>query len=123
MNEIIIPGKINDAGEVKISGDLEYLDFLRRNKGKNVRIKINVFTGKNTVLNKWYFENIIIPKMKAGFIGTGCQFNDKETMQFVFDNCPFYEEGIEDTARWHMVIEWCKQYAAENLNVVIRDLK
>lgn len=121
MYEVIIDGRINEEGKLMIAHDGDYLEFLRMHKQSRVRIAVRAISEKDPRLSAWYFENVVLPKFQAGLMKMGYEYNDIETLDFIRKECPYKLEGKADTIYYNKLNEWCKRYAAENLDTVIND--
>lgn len=121
MNEITLDGRINEHGKLMIAHDEDYINFLNFNKQSRVKIKVQALSDKDPLLSAWYFQNVIIAKFRQGLMKVGYDYNDLETLDFIKKNCSLDMDSVKDTKFYNRLNEWCKRYAAENLDTVIND--
>lgn len=121
MYEVILDGRINEEGRLMIAHDGDYLQYLQNHKNSRVRISVRAISEKDEKLNAWYFENVVLPKFQAGLLKCGYEYNDLQTLEFIKKECPYKLEGKADTRYYNKLNEWCKRYAAENLDTFIND--
>lgn len=122
MRDLTISGHIDDNGKLKIANDPEYKEFLMDNKNSTVSIKLQALSNKDAKISQWYYGYVVLPKMQEGLRKVGYDFMLEEVKIFMSDNCPLYwNDPVRDTKWYNAVIEWCKRYAAENLDTIIKD--
>lgn len=123
MNSVVLSGKIDENGKLKIPHDEGYENFLSLNKGKVVAIRLNTVSPRDKSLQIWYFENVVLPQFRDGLIQMGYNYNNELVRDFIRANYPRWEddEELQDVSFWADVMEWCKQYAALNFNTYISD--
>ena len=114
---------IDADGRLLIPNKAEWREFLRINAGRKIQIDAEAFTITDTAQTKKYYFGYVLPKIQAGFIELG----DRRTVQDINQllkgeyEIPFDSIDDLDSLKFHAFMGFVKQYAAENLGVVIND--
>jgi hypothetical protein len=103
----------------------EMNEFLRVQPDQNKAIlEIVVYEKDASLLTRVYFNRVIIPAFQRGFKKLGDYRSVRELEIFIVAECPETAgKELEALGQGEMsiLIDWAKQYAAENLGVCIED--
>ena len=134
-NKTVI-GRIDEQG--KISAPWKPLEeFLSLHKGKAVMIRYSIMPEEASEKTENYFFGYVVQEIRNAFmVEYGEHLTKGETYDRIRKECPLFykEERVDgkwkvrlrefeelDQAEVNEVIEWCFQYAAENLSCVLQN--
>ena len=132
MNTISESGIITDKGQLRLPMD-RLNAFFAANKGKRVVVLFEADTPGSTALQQAYYYNYVVPTIKAALYEKGERFTESGVDRWIINNYPlskdlFTEDGNPKVVGKQLTIsemfdllEWLKQFAAENLYVYIED--
>lgn len=107
--------------------------FCADNKGKRVIVRFETAEPCSTKLQQAYYYNYVVPTIKAALYAKGERFTEDGVDRWIINNYPlskdlFTEDGVPKVIGKQLTIsemfdllEWLKQFAAENLSVYIED--
>ena len=125
-------GIITDNGQLRLPMD-RLNAFFAANKGKRVVVRFEADTPGSTALQQAYYYNYVVPTIKAALYEKGERFTESGVDRWIINNYPlskdlFTEDGNPKVVGKQLTIsemfdllEWLKQFAAENLYVYIED--
>lgn len=135
------PNSISETGVIGTDGKLRLpMDrlnqFFADNKGKRIFIRFESQEPGSSAALLAYYYNYVVPTVRQAMKELGERMDEKRTDAWILKNYPGdksesnigvgtdVEEGRHLT-QWQMIdmLEWLKQFAAENLNVYIEDPK
>ena len=135
------PNSISETGVIGTDGKLRLpMDrlnqFFADNKGKRIFVRFECQEPGSSAALLAYYYNYVVPTVRQALYDLGERMNENRTDQWILKNYPGdksesnigvgtdVEEGRHLT-QWQMIdmLEWLKQFAAENLNVYIEDPK
>ncbi len=112
-------------GRVHIPNKAEMNEFFRLVKdGTRAIMEIELCDPDASTVAKAYFNHVIVPAFQRGFKALGDPMSEFQVKVFILGECPyvttikFDQIGKQELSN---AIDWCKQYAAENLGVCIED--
>ena len=110
------------ANGLYISNKAELDEFIRVNKGKKGIIEVTTFEEGSTELQKSKFLKVIIPALIRGSEKFGDRYSERMMIEYVIRNCPGVEGEFEDLDKPDLsrLIDWCIQFGAEHLGVIIK---
>lgn len=112
-------------GKLAIPNLAEMNEFCRVQKsGTKAIIEITFHDQDASVLTKVYFNRVIIPAFQRGFRALGDLRSIREWEIWIVAECPDTQGKEYDNLsqkEMSQLIDWCKQYAAENLGICIED--
>ncbi|MBR6684639.1 MAG: hypothetical protein IKL37_00055 [Alphaproteobacteria bacterium] len=132
MDVISESGIITDKGQLRLPMD-RLNAFFAANKGKRVVVRFEADTPGSTALQQAYYYNYVVPTIKAALYEKGERFTESGVDRWIINNYPlskdlFTEDGNPKVVGKQLTIsemfdllEWLKQFAAENLYVYIED--
>ena len=132
MDTISESGIITDKGQLRLPMD-RLNAFFAANKGKRVVVRFEADTPGSTALQQAYYYNYVVPTIKAALYEKGERFTESGVDRWIINNYPlskdlFTEDGNPKVVGKQLTIsemfdllEWLKQFAAENLYVYIED--
>lgn len=132
MDKISESGIITDNGQLRLPMD-RLNAFFAANKGKRVVVRFEADTPGSTALQQAYYYNYVVPTIKAALYEKGERFTESGVDRWIINNYPlskdlFTEDGNPKVVGKQLTIsemfdllEWLKQFAAENLYVYIED--
>ena len=132
MDTISESGIITDNGQLRLPMD-RLNAFFAANKGKRVVVRFEADTPGSTALQQAYYYNYVVPTIKAALYEKGERFTESGVDRWIINNYPlskdlFTEDGNPKVVGKQLTIsemfdllEWLKQFAAENLYVYIED--
>lgn len=132
MDTISESGIITDKGQLRLPMD-RLNAFFAANKGKRVVVRFEADTPGSTALQQAYYYNYVVPTIKAALYEKGERFTESGVDRWIINNYPlskdlFTEDGNPKVIGKQLTIsemfdllDWLKQYAAENLYVYIED--
>lgn len=121
-----ISGKINQNGEPHIYNYSKFLDWCGQWRGSKIIATFHVID-ESSAKQYVYFKDYIIPQFIQGMNSKGNYYSETGALEFIQSECPLIEEvGKVDffnmnKSKLNQVIEWLKQYMAENLDIYIND--
>lgn len=131
-NEISESGIIGTDGRLRLPMDRINV-FCAANKGKRVIIRFETAEPGSTKLQQAYYYNYVVPTIKAALYVNGERYTESDVDRWIINNYPlskdlFTENGEPKVVGTQLTIsemsdllEWLKQFAAENLSVYIED--
>ena len=132
MDTISESGIITDKGQLRLPMD-RLNAFFSANNGKRVVVRFEADTPGSTALQQAYYYNYVVPTIKAALYEKGERFTESGVDRWIINNYPlskdlFTEDGNPKVVGKQLTIsemfdllEWLKQFAAENLYVYIED--
>ena len=132
MDTISESGIITDKGQLRLPMD-RLNAFFAANKGKRVVVRFEADTPGSTALQQAYYYNYVVPTIKAALYEKGERFTESGVDRWIINNYTlskdlFTEDGNPKVVGKQLTIsemfdllEWLKQFAAENLYVYIED--
>lgn len=131
-------GEISESGMIGTDGRLRIpMDrlnaFFAANKGKRVIVRFEAPEPNSTALQQAYYYNYVVPTIKAALYAKGERFTESGVDRWIINTYPlskdlFTEDGNPKVIGKQLTIsemfdllEWLKQFAAENLYVYIED--
>lgn len=135
------PNSISETGVIGTDGNLRLpMDrlnqFFADNRGKRIFARFECQEPGSSAALLAYYYNYVVPTVRQAMKELGERMDEKRTDAWILQNYPGdksesnigvgtdVEEGRHLT-QWQMIdmLEWLKQFAAENLNVYIEDPK
>ena len=130
--------KISESGMIGTDGRLwlpmdRISAYCAANKGKRVIVRFETAEPGSTKLQQAYYYNYVVPTIKAALYANGERFTESGVDKWIINNYPlskdlFTEDGAPKVIGKQLTIsemfdllEWLKQFAAENLYVYIED--
>jgi hypothetical protein len=125
-------GRINESGQLLMPMD-RVNTFFKANKGKRVVVRFEAAEPGSSKLQQAYYYNYVVPTIKAALYANGERFTESGVDRWIINNYPlskdlFTEDGTPKVIGKQLTIsemfdllEWLKQFAAENLSVYIED--
>lgn len=107
--------------------------FCVANKGKRVVVRFEAAEPGSSKLQQAYYYNYVVPTIKEALYANGERFTESGVDRWIINNYPlskdlFTEYGAPKVIGKQLTIsemfdllEWLKQFAAENLYVYIED--
>ena len=107
--------------------------FCGANKGKRVIVRFEAAEPGSTKLQQAYYYNYVVPTIKAALYAKGERFTESGVDRWIINNYPlskdlFTEDGAPKVIGKQLTIsemfdllEWLKQFAAENFSVYVED--
>ena len=107
--------------------------YCAANKGKRVIVRFETAEPGSTKLQQAYYYNYVVPTIKAALYAKGERFTESGVDRWIINNYPlskdlFTEDGAPKVIGKQLTIsemfdllDWLKQFAAENLYVYIED--
>lgn len=135
------PNSISETGVIGTDGKLRLpMDrlnqFFADNKGKRIFVRFECQEPGSSAALLAYYYNYVVPTVRQALYDLGERMNENRTDQWILKNYPGDKsesniglgENVEEgryLTQWQMIdmLEWLKQFAAENLNVYIEDPK
>lgn len=109
--------------------------FLSQNKGRRVIVRFEAAEPGSSELQLAYYYNYIVPNIKNVLYEQGTRMTETGVDRWIINNYPccndlVFEDGVPKVFGRQLTVsemtdllEWLKQYAAENLYVYIEDPK
>ena len=132
MDKISESGIITDNGQLRLPMD-RLNAFFAANKRKRVVVRFETAEPGSTALQQACYYNYVVPTIKAALYAKGERFTESGVDRWIINNYPlskdlFTEDGNPKVIGKQLTIsemfdllEWLKQFAAENLYVYIED--
>lgn len=135
------PNSISETGVIGTDGKLRLpMDrlnqFFADNKGKRIFVRFESQEPGSSAALLAYYYNYVVPTVRQAMKELGERMDEKRTDAWILKNYPGDKsesniglgENVEEgryLTQWQMIdmLEWLKQFAAENLNVYIEDPK
>lgn len=133
LRKKLVWAKINAKGVLEFfRGELDA--FCRLHPNRNVIIRVEVLPVEASEKTKGYYYGYILPTMARGFYELGERLTDEQVDRRLRNECPItleqkFEKGVWksvakdldslDSAEVNEFIEWIKEYASENLSIII----
>lgn len=130
--EISESGIIGKDGRLRLPMD-RLNTFFADNKGKRVIVRFEAVEPGSTKLQQAYYYNYVVPTIKTALYANGERFTESGVDRWIINNYPlskdlFTKDGEPKVIGKQLTIsemsdllEWLKQFAAENLSVYIED--
>jgi hypothetical protein len=121
MNKLALP--ISFSNGIRLSGSAELNQFAKDNEGLKGIMEITVFEPESTELQRTYLKKVVIQALIRGSEKLGDRYSDRMMEEYVLRNCPGVEgKEIDELSKPEMsrLIDWCVQFGAENLGIVIK---
>ena len=130
--EISESGIIGADGQLRLPMD-RLNAYFAANKGKRVVVRFEAAEPGSTELQQAYYYNYVVPTIKAALYAKGERYTEHGVDRWIINNYPyigdlFTEDGAPKVIGKQLTIsemsdllEWLKQFAAENLYVYIED--
>lgn len=135
LNKIQITGKISEDGQLLISRG-EINQFMSKFKGKMITLNLEVHLEKGNKLMMTYYLNEIVEACRKGFETLGEHLLNQDVEKRLRESSPVMWREYHVKGKWkkelkeidhvsdleiHTHIQHCIRYAAENLDVVIKE--
>lgn len=131
-HEISETGIIGPDGKLRLPMD-RLNAFFAANKGKRVIVRFEAAMPGSTGLQQSYYYNYIVPTIKAALYANGERYTENGVDRWIINNYPYHGDLFTDAGEPKVIarqltnlemsdlLEWLKQFAAENLFVYIED--
>lgn len=128
QNEIKTLVTVTDKGRLLAPMDLLNC-FCGEHKGERLLLSLSVLGNNVSEAQRGYYYGYIVPEIRAGFLELGTCYTPGQVDELLRRECPLmYGDsgeplGLSDLKGDGMTkfLDWCKQYAAENLCIFIDD--
>lgn len=132
MDKISESGIITDNGQLRLPMD-RLNAFFAANKGKRVVVRFEAAEPGSTELQLAYYYNYIVPTIKTALYKNGERYTESGVDRWIINNYPYSRDLVTPDGEpkvvgrqltiWEMsdLLDWLKQFAAENLSVYIED--
>lgn len=121
--EITILGSVGKEGKLKAVFTPEYKDFLDKNKGKNLLMRIEVMPEDITARQWAYFVKVIVPCFQSGYREKGTEIGEEDLKWEILNICPYTEHCMTyaDVSKEILskLIDWSVRFCAEEFCIVV----
>lgn len=133
LRKKLVWAKINSRGQLDFfKGELDA--FCRLHPNRNAIIRVEILPIEASEKTKGYYYGYVVPTIARGFYELGERLTEEQVDIRLRTECPItLEEKFEkggwkkrakdfdslDSAEVNEFIEWIKEYASENLSIII----
>lgn len=131
-------GKISESGLIGTDGRLRIpMDrvnaWCAEHKGERVVIRFEAAAPGSTELQLAYYYNYIVPTIKTALYENGERYTESGVDRWIINNYPYRRDLVTPDGEPKVIgrqltisemsdlLDWLKQFAAENLSVYIED--
>lgn len=136
INRKALTQRISPKGQLKLDNNLELQEFARQHPNKVCIVRVELLPVAPSLKSFHYYWVYICPEVQRALYEKGERKSLEQVDRWIREQCPITQDQKWDgeklrkrvkeldeisTEEFNEMIEWLKEYAAENLDVYIEE--